>query len=665
MNKITRRLPPRARMLLSAMDNLVHVIEEDGGPGSGNWGHHGRPGKVGGSGKGGGKAFRSGSRETGYSSFTRHAEFKGLAKSALSAKSSSRWIASMSEQQKTALHEQYQACGTKESEKDYNRRMFEMLSGKPEPKSPLPDNWREQLDIIDRWHVEQELGDTDDFAKFLDEAGGSGTAFRLLKKVGGMCDWDKRMIDRDFENLSDAEKEDLNFLLDQFPWNDDPKYAHIPSEDNLNAEIDSEVRKYYLSLKAKSIGIDVNVPPKPEGIEYLQKNGPLSQRLAKQQAGIVRTQAGDATRKEIKRLISNGGQYAERALSGCPPELREKIIASVDNMDDRAADLVMKALPHAEVYFSEGKGETCYHHDGNYITIYTENLGSSEDAEQTYWHEFGHFLDNNSDKLGMRVQISPLSGEIEIGGPTALAAHSKAYTEAMSKDLTQLLDRCGLSDRYRVQVKGRDAIIHRISDNQSIDVFSDDGSAADDKFAITNAVNDEINRWCGYEEATNYLKDHGEPQPPQWSDYFESYYTPKRNLYRTREKFKGASDEFNKKALEAGKARDEWIQSLGEDGYQRLLEERSAIYQRAEERHRYIGSVTDSLDEGLYGLLGMTVLHGGHSIDYYRTHTHGVETTANVFSAMAAGKQHTLEAFKSFMPNMFDCITRAWRLDGP
>ena len=33
---------------------------DDGGPGSGNWGHKGRPGKVGGSGKGGGKQYRGG-----------------------------------------------------------------------------------------------------------------------------------------------------------------------------------------------------------------------------------------------------------------------------------------------------------------------------------------------------------------------------------------------------------------------------------------------------------------------------------------------------------------------------------------------------------------------------------------------------------------------------
>lgn len=49
--------------------NLSEItIQIDGGPGSGNWGHSGRPGKIGGSGKGGGKQHRTGTKETGFSS---------------------------------------------------------------------------------------------------------------------------------------------------------------------------------------------------------------------------------------------------------------------------------------------------------------------------------------------------------------------------------------------------------------------------------------------------------------------------------------------------------------------------------------------------------------------------------------------------------------------
>ena len=47
-------------------DTLVRKLVGDGGPGSGNFGHKGRPGKVGGSGPGGGAQYRGGRSDIGY-----------------------------------------------------------------------------------------------------------------------------------------------------------------------------------------------------------------------------------------------------------------------------------------------------------------------------------------------------------------------------------------------------------------------------------------------------------------------------------------------------------------------------------------------------------------------------------------------------------------------
>ena len=57
--------------------DLINEDTEDGGPGSGNWGHHGRPGQVGGSGKGGGKAYRGGRGDIAYHS-SKHDFLNGL-----------------------------------------------------------------------------------------------------------------------------------------------------------------------------------------------------------------------------------------------------------------------------------------------------------------------------------------------------------------------------------------------------------------------------------------------------------------------------------------------------------------------------------------------------------------------------------------------------------
>lgn len=53
------------------------VIQMDGGPGSGNWGHTGRPGKRGGSSGGGGKANRIGTKESGFSSNAKEKKSSG------------------------------------------------------------------------------------------------------------------------------------------------------------------------------------------------------------------------------------------------------------------------------------------------------------------------------------------------------------------------------------------------------------------------------------------------------------------------------------------------------------------------------------------------------------------------------------------------------------
>lgn len=62
-------LPPMARRLLrywATADSCYPDKVEDGGPGSGNWGHRGRPGLVGGSGKGGGVQYRGGRADIHY-----------------------------------------------------------------------------------------------------------------------------------------------------------------------------------------------------------------------------------------------------------------------------------------------------------------------------------------------------------------------------------------------------------------------------------------------------------------------------------------------------------------------------------------------------------------------------------------------------------------------
>jgi len=132
-------------------------IAKDGGPGSGNFGHAGRPGKVGGSAKGsGGSTFRSGNKESGYSSFTEHKLFKGIASMARAAKSRNEFIERMSKAQKDALTNQYFSCGADQGKGhrylgEYADRIYDMLhnrkgsdirqKNKPVDGRDLSDTW--------------------------------------------------------------------------------------------------------------------------------------------------------------------------------------------------------------------------------------------------------------------------------------------------------------------------------------------------------------------------------------------------------------------------------------------------------------------------------------------------------------------------------------------
>ena len=59
MSRFTSGLPLRVRAFLRVLDSKVdESVQEDGGPGRGNFGHKGRPGLRGGSGKGGGSHYR-------------------------------------------------------------------------------------------------------------------------------------------------------------------------------------------------------------------------------------------------------------------------------------------------------------------------------------------------------------------------------------------------------------------------------------------------------------------------------------------------------------------------------------------------------------------------------------------------------------------------------
>ena len=114
------------------------ILNLDGGPGSGNFGHKGRPGKVGGSGEGGGSAFRTQSASGAYIGIQKAAAFQGIKKIAQKSKNAKDFIDSLDKKQRDMVAAQHRQSGTKERIMDYVERMRQLMcSQKPEKTVPF------------------------------------------------------------------------------------------------------------------------------------------------------------------------------------------------------------------------------------------------------------------------------------------------------------------------------------------------------------------------------------------------------------------------------------------------------------------------------------------------------------------------------------------------
>ncbi len=119
-----------------AIRQTNRLLNLDGGPGSGNFGHKGRPGKVGGSGEGGGSAFRTTSGGT-YVGVQKAAAFNGIKKVAQKSKDAHEFIDSLDKGQRDMVAAQYRQSGSKEGIMNYTERLRQLMcSQKPQKTVP-------------------------------------------------------------------------------------------------------------------------------------------------------------------------------------------------------------------------------------------------------------------------------------------------------------------------------------------------------------------------------------------------------------------------------------------------------------------------------------------------------------------------------------------------
>ena len=211
--------------------DLDKKTAEDGGPGSGNFGHRGRPGKVGGSQKGGGKQYRGGRSDIGYFGSRRD------------------WLNGLSGERQFK-----EARFIAEAKRNLNNGI--------EKKKKIESLGRRGLltqEEVDERLKEEHLSSVrEDMTpeQYVMQEGSTFDKIHLLEAMKEARSWSDTQHRLKSENLSEAEQRVLEYISDH-----NHGIENVSKEDVLNTMI---------ALQAKAVGVDIPIEI-PEEIAYQAK----------------------------------------------------------------------------------------------------------------------------------------------------------------------------------------------------------------------------------------------------------------------------------------------------------------------------------------------------------------------------------------------------------
>ena len=372
----------------------------------------------------------------------------------------------------------------------------------------------------------------------------------------------------------------------------------------------------------------------------------------KKKRGEVHRVDRDVYIKDISGLLE------KNAFNGTiTDEYKKIILESIEKTDDKMLEIVKRTINNVHVEFME---ENPSHNVSHYsegtgsITIITKDaageLRTPEDILRTFWHEYGHYVDDAA-VSGSGYGYKSEYGDYFFHSIQSEIMKDDKWMYASMEDANKLLKFAKLDDRYECKFESGYYSAAIFKNGQYVDARNPD-------FDTTNELEDGLSKWVkGFSKGISldeYRKQFGYPERPDRDDYIESYYTPKRNLYRERELFKGAHDAYNnaikkyyedvdafEKTHDMAKINDDWLE----------------IAKKAEKRKEAVAPATDTFDGGVCGSFFAFILHGGHESKYYATNRMGAkEGIANVFSALMTKNKNELDAMEELCPNVFNLI---------
>lgn len=350
-------------------------------------------------------------------------------------------------------------------------------------------------------------------------------------------------------------------------------------------------------------------------------------------------------REQVKQFISD--KFAD-----APESYRQALLDSVDNMSNEMIDIVKRTSNAAEIYYYDESGTCLKVRSSDTIYMYKGDK-DEQDFVGTFWHEYGHLTDKSPNGGYSKDVIYTNSRGREhsftVTGIAGIAEEDSKYAQAVADDINAFLKRYGLDDKYESGVGEFGRRYFKVIDGDYIDPIN---MPYEQSKELSDAMSSWVKDISGHRKAWDYLYDNGYPRTPEWNQYYETYTTPKRQIVRTRERYKGAADDWHKAMRAASDAQDEFVATHDMDA---LFAEQKRLEAIANERASKLGYAADTFDEGAFGSFHSIVSAGGHSAEYYMQGGHD-EYVANVFSALATEDPVVIEGMQDLCPNVYNLV---------
>ena len=340
-------------------------------------------------------------------------------------------------------------------------------------------------------------------------------------------------------------------------------------------------------------------------------------------------------------------RYNEKNIRNYTPDIKHAVEDSVKTKNQKLIETINNTSDKCTIEWVDGEGTDHYSYGTGKITMYTQKFGEQQNLDtmmQTRWHEYFHFVDD-AEVSGSGYYVE--RNGYRFNGITAMAKQNGQYARAAADDINAFFKRRDIDGVYECVVDGNSRWIYK----NGVPIDTND-------FATCNELNNHLLDWLdeasGLKKAYSYLDDIGYPKSPDYNDYFETYFTPKRHTLKTREKYKGAEYDFIKANESVGKAREEFEKT---HDMNRIFKEQKRLREEAEEAKKMLAPVTDTFDGGAFGAF-MSPICGGHSANYYSYNDNGIrEGVANIGSCLVTENATTIKGMNDICPNTFKLIS--------